>query len=351
MVSMLTYIFAILLLSVALLAMTLEKAYFYVPYRELKRLAAQQDFVSTTLFQAAAYGDELKLLLFTVMSLGAAGGFVLLSLAAPAVLSFVVVGLVLLFTYVWLPRTRLTRLGAQAAIWSTPALLHILRITHPLASSIIPLLARYHDAGHTGIYEREDLAELLERQSSQIDSRISEQEIKLMQNALQFGNVTAGDIAVPRKQVKSVGIDDDISPVFLAELHQSGHQRYPVYEGKKSNIVGTLAVGMVADVRQHGKVRDNYDHHLAYVHELDSLESVLRAFYETGQHLFVVVNKMDEYTGIVTLSDVMRKLFGTIEHQAFGRHDDRQAVVHRHDRAKKPLPEENATEKPTEVVE
>jgi hypothetical protein len=54
---------------------------------------------------------------------------------------------------------------------------------------------------------------------------------------------------------------------------------------------------------------------------------------------------MDEYVGIISLSDILHKLFGAIEHEAFGKYDDREAVVHRHDR------KEKTTEKPTEVVE
>ena len=350
---MIQYAFAAILLLLTLLAMTLEKAYFYVPYRELKRLAAKREFVSETLFQAAAYGDELKLLLFTVMGLSAAGGFVLLSLAAPAILSFVVVGLVLLFAYIWLPRTHLTHIGAQAAIWSTPAMLHALRVLHPASSRITPWLARYRAAEHTGMYEKDDVVAMLEQQLHQSDNRMSSQELGLMQSALQFGDYTVGDIVVPQRKVKSVSIDEDISPVFLAELHEAGHARFPVYEGKKSNIVGTLDASMVADVRQHGKVRDNFDHHLAYVHEQDSLIRALRAFYETRQHLFIVVNKLDEYVGIITLSDILQKLFGAIEHEAFGHHDDRQAVAYRHDHKASDHAEaaENPSTNSTEVVE
>ena len=346
------YIFALILLSVAILALTLEKAYFYVPYRELKRLASRRDYVSTTLFQAAAYGDELKLLLFTLAGAGAAGGFVLFARAAPPLLGFVVVGFVLLLAYVWLPHTHLSAIGARFAIWSTPALLHALRMLHPVSSRVVGLIGHYQLPGHTGLYEREDMLDLLVRQEQQGDNRMSERELALMRNAVHFGAFTVADIAVPRKVVKMVSVDDDISPVFLAELHESGHPRFPVYEGRKSNVVGTLAVDLVMDVRQHGKVGDNFDRHVAFVHEQDSLEHALRAFYETGQHLFIVVNKLNEYVGIITLSDILHKLFGAIEHEAFGHHDDREAVAHRHDHTKsEPKAEEKDSTNVTEVIE
>lgn len=347
---MIAYIVALLLLSLALLAMTLEKAYFYVPYRELKRLAVRRDAISVTLFQAAAYGDELKLLLFTTMGVSAAGGFVLFSRIAPPVFGFVCVGLVLLVAYVWLPRTHLSQFGAQLAVWSVPLLLHVLRILHPVSERIVRRLTRFQASGHTGLYEHDDMVGLLEQQALQADNRMSEQELSLMRQVIQFGSLTTADVLVPRKQVKAVSIDDDISPVFLAELHESGHPRFPVYDGKKSNIVGTLPVDMVADVKHHGKVRDTFDHHLAYLHEKDSLEHALRAFYETGQHLFVIVNNRDEYVGIVTLSDILHKLFGAIEEEAFGRHYDREAVAHRYDQPNRP-PAEKASTNTTEVVE
>jgi CBS domain containing-hemolysin-like protein len=357
--SMITFIFALLLVLLALLALTLEKTYFYVPRKELKREAAHNDRLAATLFRAATYGSELRLLLWIVMGLGAAGGFVLFARVAPLPLGFVVVALVLWLGFTWLPRTRLTLLGARLAERCTPGVVEIMRVLHPILRHLAAYVGRYHLGPHTGLYEREDMEELLERQGHQSDNRISDEELERMRKLLKFGDYDVGDIVVPRKQVLAVNINDAINPVLLDDLHKSGHPRFPVCEGEATTIVGTLPLDVIADTQHRGGVRDYYDNHLAYVHEGDSLEQALRAFYETRQHLFIVVNSADDYVGIITLSDILRCLFGAIEHEQFGHYDDRKAVIERHRRRHssptpvepEPAEERAASEKPDNVVE
>lgn len=349
-------ILAILLVLVALLALTLQKTYFYVPYKELKRQAAGGDQLATTLFRAVAYGAELKLLLWFVIGLAAAGGFVLLARLIPPMYGFLAVALVLWLAFLWLPRTRLTTLGARLSMWCTPVIVWCLRFTHPVMQYLAMYVGRYPVGPHTGLYQREDLYELIEQQQHQSDSRISDKELELMRHVLQFGGYKVRDCLVPSKHVKALNIDENIGPVLLDELHTKGHARFPVYEGKSTNIVGTLAVDSITDIqKQHGKVRDHYDEHLAYLHEADSLEQALQAFYETRQYLFVVVNSFNEYVGIVTLSDLLYQLVGALDHAAFGHRDDRKAVAARHRQKELPsepeITEEKIPENLSEVVE
>src|SRR6266446_6595999 len=123
---MVPFIFALLLVSLALLMLTLEKTYFYVPYKELKRQAAHGDQLAATLYRAAAYDSELKLLLWLLTGLCASAGIVLFARVAPPLLGFTAVALVVWLGFVWLPRTRLTLTGARLAEWCTPALVEML---------------------------------------------------------------------------------------------------------------------------------------------------------------------------------------------------------------------------------
>ena len=325
---MTSFIFAILLILLALLALTLEKTYFYLTPIELKRLARSDDQLAKTLFSAEAYGNELKVLLWLIIGLSAAGGFVLFARVAPPLFGFLAVVLVLWLAFLWIPRTRLTVMGTRIAEWCTPAVVRLLRFLHPVMAYLALYLGRFPMTPHTGLYERDDLYELLRRQKEQNDNRISDQELELMRRILRFGDYHVRDLMVPRRHVKSVAVTDNIGPVLLDELHATGHTRFPVNEGK-TNIVGTFAVNDVPDINASGKVRDFYERHVAYAHQEDSLEQALRAFAQTHQHLLVVVNSFNEYVGIVTLSDILNRLLGEAE-KSFEEHDDRKAVASRH---------------------
>jgi len=327
---MFTFIFALLLVLFALLALALEKTFFYVPKKELKRQAAKGDQMATNFYQAAAYGDELKLLLWIIMGLSAAAGIVLFSRVAPSLLGIVAVTIVIWLGFVWLPRTRLTLIGARIAEWCVPTIVTVLRVLHPVLRRTALYVNRHHVGPHTGLYEREDMEELLERQRLQSDNRISDEEMERMNRLLQFGHLQVGDVIIPQQKVIAVDVNDAISPIMLDEMHKSGHPRFPVFEGDETTVVGTLALDIVADTKHGGKVRDYYDPHLAFVHVSDDLEQALKTFSEIHQHMFIVINGADEYIGIITLSDILHHLLGEVGHEKFGRYDDRKAVVERH---------------------
>ncbi len=344
-----SFIFAILLLLLALLVLTLEKTYFYIPSRELKRMARGGDKVAQTLFTAEVYGGELKLVLWLITGLSAAGGMVLFARVAPLLFGFLVVMLVLWLAFLWIPRTRLTLVGTYLAMWCTPVVVRLVRLVHPVASYLAFYAGRFPVGPHTGLYEREDIYELLRHQKRQNDNRISDQDLELLRKTLHFSDYHVRDIVVPRRRVKAVNVKDNIGPVLMDELHKNGHSRFPVYDTQPSNIVGTISIDDAVDLSKHGKIRDFYERRVAYVHENDSLEEALRALNETHQQLLVVVNSFNEYVGIVTLSDILQELLGEAIEGSFNQHDDRKAVAARHGQ-KETTPDSASTESkaPTE---
>ena len=344
---MIQFAVALICMLLALLALALQKTYFYLPYKELKRQARYDDPMAKTLFKAAAYGADLKLLLWFITGLLAAVGFVLFDRLAPTLLSLLVVALMLWLGFIWLPRSRLTAVGAHIAIWCTPVVVWLLRTLHPLLKWAVKYIDRYIVPAHTGIYEREDLYALLERQIHQGDNRINDQELEAMRNVLQFGEYTVRDAMIPRRHVKAINVDENIGPIIIDELHASGHARFPVYEDKPTNIVGTLALESVADIKHHGKVRDHYDTHIVYAHESDGLAQVVLTFYKSKQRMLIVINSFDEYVGIVTIDDVLKHLVTMAEEEVDDKSDDRKAVAARH----KHETEETVSENPPEVVE
>lgn len=343
---MLEFVLAVLLMGLALTAVTLLKAYFYVPDKELKHRAGRGDRISAVLHTVAAYGGEAQLLLAAVLVVSAAAGTVLFVRMAPSILGIAVVVLVLVLGFFWQPRTKLTKTEAELAVWCAPAIVWLLVHVQPaLQPLVLWAEGRRMHQRHTRLFDAEDLELLLERQRRQRDNRIGEVEMERMRRVLAFGNRYVRDTMTPRAKVKAVRAADPLSPILVNELHQTGHSRFPVYDDEPGNIVGTLAMEQIADVKLHGDVDTSSDHHLAYLHQDDTLEQALRAFYETRQHLFIVLGAHGRYTGILTLSDILRELAGQPVHETLGRYDDRDAVMARHQTKK------TVAENQTEVVE
>jgi len=275
--------------------------------------------------------------------LAAAAGAVLFVQIAPALIGVLVVVLILVLGFFWQPRTKLTKTEAKIAVWCAPAvvwtLVHAQAALHPFVSWADG--KRIYQR-HTRLFDAEDFDALLDRQRHQRDNRIGEVEMERMQRVLLFGRRHVGDAMTPRAKVKAVCAADQLSPVLVDELHQTGFARFPVYDDKPSNIVGTLAMEQIADVNLRGSVDDSTDHRLAYLHQDDTLEQALQAFYETRQHLFIVLGARGNYVGVLALTDILHELAGRPEGKTFGQFDDRDVVMARH-QAKKTVAEDERT--------
>ncbi len=345
---MLQFVIALIFLALALIAVTLLKTYYYLPPAELRRQATEKQLLAQVLWRAVAFGGSLQLLLWSVVGLGGAIGVVMFTQVAPTFLGVVAVALLLWLSLVWIPRTRLTSIGARLAVWFTPSIVWLLSTLRPLLNPLVAIARRFPLAPHTGLYEKEDLLRVVEQQHEQSDNRISPDTLSLAHRALQFDDYRIADVLVPRSRVKSLAVKEPIGPILMDELHALGHTRFPVYQDDKNVITGTLYLRDIVDGKQSGTVKNYADTHVFYIHESDSLAEALRAFRHAKQQMLVVVNSFEEYVGIVTISDVLQKLI-ELDGESFEQHDDKHAVAAKHEKpAKKP---KDDIDEPTEVVE
>src|SRR5258708_1413753 len=208
---------ALLCLVLALLALGLDKVYFYLPAKELKYRADKGDVVSRQLFRGAGCGRELRLLLSLEAVVLLAASFVLIGRTVPPVVSAIVFVLVLLVSFVWLPRSRVSRPAVQLAVWCTPLVARKLGVLHPVLQVLTSRTRRRPAVNFTGLYERADFIQLLDRQAVQRVNPIADQELDLMRHALQFYDFKVRDAMVPREQVKAVNADEAVGPIFLAD--------------------------------------------------------------------------------------------------------------------------------------
>lgn len=298
---------ALLLLS--LLALTLQRLYSSVPAKELKRLASRGDHLAAALYRPVAYGRSMRLLLWTVFSFSLTGGLVLLAngLVAPA--AFVVI-LVAISAVLFLQSMRLTVHSARIAVHAAPVVSWLLHYIHgPLGHAVrLSDKVRPHDP-HSGLYEKDDVIAVLRQQRSQLDNRISHEDLDIMERAMTFDDRQAADILLPISQVKLVSKDEPVGPILLKELHDSGQSSFIVYDQVPERVVGTLFLRDAVAAREGGKVADLVRHKLSYVHEDFTLRQVLQAFMRTNQHVVVVVNSFKEAVGVITLGQLLEQLF------------------------------------------
>jgi CBS domain containing-hemolysin-like protein len=207
----------------------------------------------------------------------------------------------------------------------------------PVVNFLQPVLSRVsnvigHPKIHSGVYEREDLLELLTRQKSQIDNRITERELKAARGALTFGDKIVGSIMTPRKSVEWVNKDAPIAPKLMDDLHKTGFIRFPVIIGSSKpadpEVVGTLYINdLLRNLEKPGTIGSIMKHDACFINESHNLGQALDGFLKSGQHLLIVVNNFEETVGVLTLEDVLSQILGEKISDEFDNYQDKRSVA------------------------
>lgn len=342
----------ILLAGLLLLSVSLQRTYHALPVRELKKRAREGDGLAIGLYKAVAYGHSLRAVLWFLVIVTSTAFFVSVATTSPLWVGLLASSIVIWLGFVWLPARKASRAGAKLAQWLAPPLAWLLNYLHPLIDKIAAFIHRHRPVTvHTGLYDRDDLIDLLERQQVQADNRVDRFALQIALNALTFGDKPVRDVLIPRRVVKSVAATDSLGPILMSELHDSGYSRFPVYEGQADNIIGTLFLRDLIDAKQGGTVEHVMRKGVMYLHEEQSLAEALQTILKTRQHLFVVVNSFEEYVGILTIEDVLEQIVGRPIIDEFDQHENMRAVAARFARAEHQIHERKLTSEPSEVIE
>ena len=337
MLLVLALIFALL----TLVAVVLQKTYSHIPVRELKRRVRKGDEVAKALHSAAAYGISLDILLWLIIGAAAAGFVIIFARLASAWLAFFGAISLLWFAFGWTSKARPGSLSLKLGQWLAPVLSWLLIVLHPLFNLVVNFIRRHRPITmHTGLFEKEDLLELIEAQKVSSHNRMDEAELTIAAHALTFGDKLIREVMTPKRMLRIVHQSEPTGPVLMNELHTSGHSRFPVVGETADKIVGTLYIRDLLDkpLDTTGQVSDFMHKKVYYVQEEQDLWHALDAFLKTKHHLFIVVNNFEEIVGVVSIEDVLEQILGERIVDEFDRYDDLRAVAQleaRHERKQK----------------
>jgi len=352
---MLTFL-AFVLALLTLLTISLQRTYAGLPLRELKHRARQGDEVAEALVKVVGYEHSLRAVLWFLIAITSAGFFVVVSRYTPAWFALTAAVVIVWLGFVWLPAAKVSGYSQKLAAWLAPLFSKILLYLHPMIDAISRLVHHYRPLSfHTGLYDRQDLIDLIEQQKVQVDSRIEATELDIAQHALTFGDIAIGERMVPKRQVKLVSVDDPLGPIIMDELHASGHSRFPVYEGKKTDVVGTLYLHDLVRAKGGGTVRELMKQKVYYLHEDQSLYDGLQAVLKTHHHLFIVVNEFEDFVGVISSEDILEAIVGRPIIDEFDQYDDLRAVAGRaasvQHQKHEPKPEPEQSEEQNDIEE
>lgn len=312
---------------VVIIAASLTQVYAALPLIELKRRARSNDALAKAVYKVSAYRVSSQIILWLIAGACAGIFFVLVSKTAPVWLSLTACAALVWVAVAWVPRSGANSISQAIAKLIAPAYAKLLHYLQPLFRrfDVRPIAEK---PKHTQVFEKEDILRLFAQQAAQTDNRISGVELDMLKHMLIFNDKKVADVMVGRDKVVAVKADDRLGPVVLDELHKTGLDYFPVYELKKTTVIGILNLNSVDDKKSE-LVRTVMTKPVHYLNEDQTLAEALAAFIKTNQSLFLVVNGAEDYIGIITLKQLLSELAGPFVADEFDQYDNRTAVAHR----------------------
>jgi CBS domain containing-hemolysin-like protein len=145
------------------------------------------------------------------------------------------------------------------------------------------------------------------------EGTIDKHESDLIKSAVEFDDITVGEMCTPRVDVTAIDVMSDKNMIKKA-FRDTGFSRIPVYRGTIDQIVGVVyskdfynRFFESADTRM-----DNIIRPVKFVPATMKISMLLKDLQKSKMHMAVVIDPFGGTVGIVTLEDIIEELIGEI---------------------------------------
>ena len=185
------------------------------------------------------------------------------------------------------------------------------RFTTLLSYGILRLFGRKGETGEVDMrFDRSDLEHLLDSNNSDAQHEPADQEIKILQNALDFADLRVRDCMISRVDIEAVDGKDTTIEDLTERFVDSMYSRIFVWRGSIDNIVGYVNV---KSLFHQPKSVDEVLMEVDFVAETLPLQQMLEQFMKSKSNIAVVIDEFGGTAGIISLEDVLEQIFGDIE--------------------------------------
>ena len=159
--------------------------------------------------------------------------------------------------------------------------------------------------------DREDIMAVLDAARSR--DLIDPDSYSMLKGALAVSELTATDILVPRSRMDMLDVDAPIA-ALMPQIVETGHSRFPVFEGSRDNIIGVV---MTKDLLRHiispALTLRDFVRPAVFIPQTKRLNVLLQEFRINRNHFAIVIDEHGGIAGLVTLEDVLEQIVGAIE--------------------------------------
>ncbi len=142
---------------------------------------------------------------------------------------------------------------------------------------------------------------------------LDETEHEIIRNALEFNDLRAREVMVPRTEMVAVELTAD-NKEMLDEILKTGHSLIPVYQDSLDKIVGIIHIkDMMRSFAERGTVDiKSCLRPVHYVPETKLISDILTEMQARGLRITIVTDEYGGTEGVITLEDILSEIVGEI---------------------------------------
>lgn len=149
-------------------------------------------------------------------------------------------------------------------------------------------------------------------QESETEGILSDEMGTVIKELFDFGERIAEDIMVPRVHMIALPMRTTGSEVREV-LNSSLHTRYPVFQGDKDNIVGSVHIKDLGSIVEMDGLISLPLRPVPYLPSSAPIQTVLDAMKEFSTHIAIVLDEYGGTAGFITIQDVFEEVLGDYE--------------------------------------
>ena len=224
--------------------------------------------------------------------------------------------LLILVTGELLPKA-IFRIYANEMFWFFAPLAYLFYILLYFITEFITLISDYllkaffnttKDVKQTE-FSKEDLGNYIIKQLENSDDfEEVDSEIQIFQNALEFDSVKAREIMIPRTEIVSVDINDDITDLKQLFI-ETGYSKILVYNNSLDDVLG---YAIAFELFKRPKDIKSILLPVEFVPESMLINNVLNLLIKKKRSISVVLDEFGGTSGIISIEDIVEELFGDI---------------------------------------
>lgn len=224
--------------------------------------------------------------------------------------------LIILITAEFLPKVFFQIYANSLLKWLSPVGFFFLKLFSIPSSIIIGftdwLLQKFFKTEGDAIqqtFTKMELGHYINEQIENNEAQEVDTEVQIFQNALEFSNIKAREIMIPRTEIEAIEQNTDLAEIKKI-FTQTGFSKLLVYNDNIDDIVGYVHA---FDFFKKPKKLKDILKPIEFVPETMLTKDLLDLLIKKRKSLVVVLDEYGGTSGLITIEDIVEELFGEIE--------------------------------------